>query len=349
LRKIAITGGAGFVGSHIAEFYAKKGAEVTVIDNLSRAELLGKSDEAFDYNWKYLKKFKSVRLVKRDIRKTSGLEELIEDADAIVHAAAQTAVTTSLTDPKTDFEVNALGTFNILEAARRSGNNPSFIYCSTNKVYGENVNRIRVDEGGTRYVFERKFGKGVLESFPIDLCEHTPYGCSKLAGDIYTQEYGRLYGLKTAVFRLSCVYGTRQFGVEDQGWVAWFTIATITGRPITIYGDGKQVRDVLYISDLVDAFDAFLKRSKTLTGEVLNIGGGPKNTLSLIELIGLLEKLTGKRSKIRYSEWRPSDQKVYVSDISKAEEKLKWSPKISLTDGLQKLVKWVSENRSLFR
>jgi len=349
LRKMAITGGAGFVGSHLVEFYAKKGVGVTVIDNLSRAELLGKSDQAFGYNWNYLKKFKNVRLVKRDIRKARGLEELIEGADAIVHAAAQTAVTTSLTDPKTDFEVNALGTFSVLEAARKSGNNPAFIYCSTNKVYGENVNRIGVNEKETRYVFERKYRKGVPESFPIDLCEHTPYGCSKLAGDIYTQEYGRLYGLKTAVFRLSCIYGTRQFGVEDQGWVAWFTIATVTGKPITIYGDGKQVRDVLYVRDLVDAFDAFLKRSKTLTGQVFNIGGGPKNTLSLIELMGLLEKLTGKRSKIRYSDWRPSDQKVYVSDISKAEEKLKWSPKISPLDGLQKLVNWVSENRSLFR
>lgn len=155
--------------------------------------------------------------------------------------------------------------------------------------------------------------------------------------------------MKTAVFRLSCIYGTRQFGVEDQGWVAWFTIATVTGKPITIYGDGKQVRDVLYVKDIVDAFDAFLKRSKILTGEVFNIGGGPRNTLSLIELIDLLRKLTGKRSKIKYSDWRPSDQKVYVSDISKAEEKLKWSPKVSPLDGVQKLVNWVTQNRLLFR
>jgi len=169
------------------------------------------------------------------------------------------------------------------------------------------------------------------------------------AANLYAQEYAHAYGLRTGIFRMSCINGERQFGVEDQGWVAWFTIATVTGKPITIYGDGKQVRDVLYVSDLVGAFDAFLERSKTLTGEVFNIGGGPKNTLSLIELIGLLEKLTGKRSKIRYSDWRPSDQKVYISDISKAGEKLGWSPKVAPKDGVKKLVSWVLENAQLFK
>jgi len=346
--RILVTGGGGFVGSHVVEHYARHGDDVIAFDNLSRSKMLGKSVGEEDYNWNYIKKnYPRVKLIREDVAHYDELKKASKGVDAIVHAAAQVAVTSSVKNPRLDFEVNALGTFNILESAR--ANDCAVVYCSTNKVYGENVNRIGVKEKETRYVFERKFRKGVPESFPIDLCEHTPYGCSKLAGDIYTQEYGRLYGLKTAVFRLSCIYGTRQFGVEDQGWVAWFTIATVTGKPITIYGDGKQVRDVLYVRDLVDAFDAFLKRSKTLTGQVFNIGGGPKNTLSLIELMGLLEKLTGKRSKIRYSDWRPSDQKVYVSDISKAEEKLKWSPKISPLDGLQKLVNWVSENRSLFR
>ncbi len=177
----------------------------------------------------------------------------------IIHAAAQTAVTTSLQDPKIDCEVNALGTLNVLEAARLWRNHPVIICCSTNKAYGENVNKIEVIGKETRYVFEDKFKKGTPETFRIDLCEHTPYGCSKLAGDLYVQDYGRLYNLRTGLFRMSCIYGTRQFGVEDQGWVGWFTIATILGKPITICGDGKQVRDVLYVSDLGSAYDAFIK------------------------------------------------------------------------------------------
>jgi CDP-paratose 2-epimerase len=204
-------------------------------------------------------------------------------------------------------------------------------------------------EKETRYAFEDKFKNGVPETFPIDLCEHTPYGCSKLAGDLYTQDYAKIYGLKTAVFRMSCIYGTRQFGVEDQGWVAWFTIATITGKPITIYGDGKQVRDILYVTDLVNAFDNFLQRKNQLSGEVFNMGGGPENTISLLELLDMLEQLTGKRSKITFSNWRPSDQKVYVSNISKAKEKLRWSPKVSPKEGVEKLVNWILENKRLFK
>jgi len=349
LRNIVVTGGAGFIGSHVAEFYARKGDRVTVIDNLSRAKLLGKKDERFNYNWNYLRSLKNITLVKEDIRKPKKLERLIREADFIVHAAAQTTVTRSLTDPRTDFESNAIGTFNVLEAARKSRRNVAFAYCSTNKVYGDNVNNVSVKEGKTRYTFQGKFERGINESFPIDLCEHTPYGCSKLSGDIYVQDYSRLYGLNAAVFRLSCIYGTRQFGIEDQGWLAWFAIATITEKPMTIYGDGKQVRDVLYITDLVGAFDAFLKRSKTLVGEVFNIGGGPINTLSLLELIRLLEKLANKKIGLNYSGWRPSDQKVYISNISKAKEKLNWTPKVNPAVGVRKLVGWVQENRSLFQ
>jgi CDP-paratose 2-epimerase len=348
LPRILITGGAGFVGSHLAEYFASKGNEVTVFDNLSRMRLLKKEDENIAYNWNYLKNFRNVKLLKGDVRSLKDLKRAAEGVDAIFHTAAQTAVTTSLTDPKTDFSVNALGTFNVLEAARQSRSNPAIVYCSTNKVYGSNVNKIKVSEEATRYVFEDEFREGIPEDFPVDLCEHTPYGCSKLAGDIYTQDYARSYGLKTAVFRMSCIYGPRQFGVEDQGWVAWLTIATAAGKPITIYGDGKQVRDVLYISDLVNAFNSFLQRSKTLGGEVFNIGGGPENTLSLLELLNLLERLTGRKSEIKYSEWRPSDQKVYISNISKAKEKLKWAPKVSPREGVRKLVDWVLENRKLF-
>ena len=198
-------------------------------------------------------------------------------------------------------------------------------------------------------IISKKFENGVSETFPIDLCEHTPYGCSKLAGDLYTQDYAKVYGLKTAVFRMSCIYGTRQFGVEDQGWVAWFTIATITEKPITVYGDGKQVRDVLYVKDLVNAFDNFIQRKNQFSGEVFNMGGGPENTISLLELLDMLEQLTRKRSKITFSNWRPSDQKVYVSNISKAKEKLRWSPKVSPKEGVEKLVNWILENKRLFK
>jgi CDP-paratose 2-epimerase len=348
-EKILVTGGAGFVGSHVAESHAKRGNDVVVLDNLSREHLLGKGYQNANYNWSHLERYDNVKLIKGDVTNFEELKEATKDVDAIIHTAAQTAVTMSLTNPKTDFMINTLGTFNILEAARKFCNNPAIIFCSTNKVYGNNVNEINVVEKETRYIFEDKFKNGVPETFPIDLCEHTPYGCSKLAGDLYTQDYAKVYGLKTAVFRMSCIYGPRQFGVEDQGWIAWFIIATLIGKPITIYGDGKQVRDVLYVKDLVNAFDAFLQRKNQLSGEVFNIGGGPQNTLSLLELLNMLEKLTGKRSKTKFSEWRPSDQKVYISNISKAKEKLGWNPKVSPKKGVKKLVNWVLENKNLFK
>jgi len=348
-KKILITGGAGFVGSHTAEFYAKKDNEIIVFDNLSRAQLLAKDNMNEAYNWNYLKQFRNIKLVKADVTNQKELEQAAEGVEAIIHTAAQTAVTTSLENPEADFATNAVGTFNLLEAARKSGSDPAIIYCSTNKVYGSNVNKIKVLEKGTRHIFEDHFEGGVSETFSIDLCEHTPYGCSKLAGDLYVQDYARIYGLKTAIFRMSCIYGPRQFGVEDQGWVAWFTIATITGKPITIYGDGKQVRDILYIKDLIQAYDAFLQRKNQLSGEVFNMGGGPENTISLLELLDMLEQLTGKRSKITFSDWRRSDQKVYVSNISKAKEELGWSPRVSPKEGVEKLVNWVSENKNLFK
>ncbi len=348
--KILVTGGAGFVGSHVAEYYARLDHDVSVFDNLSRAEILGRDGSNALYNWDYLKEnYKSIRLVKGDIRKPVEIEAAVRDVDVIIHAAAQTAVTASVKDPRTDFEINTLGTFNVLEAARKSGNNPAVVYCSTNKVYGENVNRIKVVEDATRYSFgDAMFINGVPETYLVDACEHTPYGCSKLAGDLYVQDYGHLYGLDVGVFRMSCIYGTRQFGVEDQGWVAWFTIATLLDKPITIYGDGKQVRDVLYISDLVKAYDAFLDRRKQVHGGIFNTGGGIENTMSLLELLDILEELTGKRSKITFADWRPSDQKVYISDVSKAKRVLGWEPKVSPKEGVEMLADWVGENNRLF-
>ncbi len=344
--KILVTGGAGFVGSHVAEYYAKKGEDVKVLDNLSRWEIFGGSLGDSLYNWDYLKKYQNVELIKGDIRKFEDVRKAAEDSDVLIHAAAQVAVTTSMKDPKLDFEVNALGTFNALEAARF--NDSAVIYCSTNKVYGENVNDIRVAEGEKKYRFaDEKYENGIPEDFSVDRAWHTPYGCSKLTGDLYVQDYAHGYGLKTGVFRMSCLYGERQFGVEDQGWVAWFTIATVLGRPITIYGDGKQIRDVLYVGDLVKAFDAFLRSD--LKHGVFNIGGGPNNTLSLLELLDLLERLASKKPKISFADWRPADQKVYISDISKAGEKLGWKPEISPEEGVRKLASWISNNTNLFK
>lgn len=348
MRKILVIGGGGFIGSHVAERFLENRHKVTVFDNLSRAQLLHKEDLNATYNWEYLKKYENVKLVKGDIRDLKELERVCKDVDIIVHTAAQTAVTTSLSNPATDFAVNTYGTFNVLEAARKSNENPVVIFCSTNKVYGENVNKIPVEEEETRYSFaDERFKKGVSEDFPIDSCGHTPYGCSKLAGDIYVQDYAYTYGLKTGIFRMSCIYGERQFGFEDQGWLAWFAIATLTNKPLTIFGDGKQVRDVLYVADLVRAFEAFI--DKGFKQEVFNMGGGPANTLSLLELLDLLQELTGKRSIVSFKQWRPFDQKVYISDISKAKKKLGWYPEVGIREGVKKLVAWITENIELFR
>ena len=346
MGRILVTGGAGFIGSHVAEYYAKRGEEVVVLDNLSRTEILGKVVGDPLYNWNYLKQYGNVKLVKGDIRSFEQVREAARDVDAIIHVAAQVAVTTSIANPRIDFEINALGTFNILEAARLE--DASLIFTSTNKVYGENVNKIPVIERETRYEYaDPKFREGIPETFPIDLTGHSPYGCSKLAADIYVQDYAHTYGLKTGVFRMSCIYGERQFGVEDQGWVSWLTIATLTGKPITIYGDGKQVRDVLYVEDLIDAFDKFLNLK--LKHEVFNIGGGPKNTLSLLELLEMLKRMSGINPKVSFAGWRPADQKVYISNINKARALLNWEPKISPEDGVKRLVNWVSNNIELFK
>ena len=343
--KILITGGAGFIGSHIAEFYAKKGNDVVVFDNLSRYDLFKKNTKNFMSNWKYLKNFQNINLVKGDVRNFDEIKTHSKNSDAIIHTASQTSVTNSIKNPISDFENNALGTFNVLESARQN-DVECVIYCSTNKVYGNNVNKVPMLENEKRYSFEKKSEQSIPEDFLIDLCEHTPYGLSKLTGDLYTQDYGMIYGLKTAVFRMSCIYGARQFGLEDQGWVAWFTIASILGKELTIYGDGKQVRDVLYITDLIDLFDKFI--NSDLKNIVLNVGGGKEKTLSLLELIEILERINDTRINKKFSDWRPFDQKVYISDISKAEKLLNWKPKVNPEEGIKKLVNWVKENKAFF-
>jgi len=347
--KILVTGGAGFVGSHVSEYYAKRGDNVVVFDNLSRAELLRYDASNATYNWNYLKRYDNIELIKGDIRNADIIKGAAKDVDVIIHTAAQTAVTTSLTDPRTDFEVNAVGTFNVLEAARLSKSNPCIVFCSTNKVYGDNVNKIPVKDNGKCYEFAADdFKNGIPETFSTDLCEHTPYGASKLTGDIYVQDYAQRNEIDAAVFRMSCIYGTRQFGVEDQGWVAWFTIATMLGKPITIFGDGKQVRDVLYVSDLVRVYDAFIERRDKIHHGVYNVGGGPHNKMSLLELTEILKNTTGKTCQISFDKWRPSDQKIYISNISKAALELDWKPNVSPKEGVSKLAEWAKANEEIF-
>ncbi len=340
---LLVTGGGGFIGSHTVRLFASQGWQVTALDNLSREELLGVESGPIPkaYNWERLRKENGVTLVKGDVRHLEGLRSLTKEADAIVHAAAQVAVTTSIEDPRTDFDVNLLGTLNVLEAARLSRAEPRLLFTSTNKVYGGNVNRIPVKERGSRYGYaDPRYATGIPTDFPIDSCEHTPYGVSKLAADLYVQDYAHTYGLKTVTFRMSCIYGEGQSGNEDQGWVAHFVLSILRGLPLTIYGDGKQVRDVLHVEDLVRAFQGALESDEALRGGVFNIGGGPENTLSLLELVDLVEGLTEKKASVSFSDWRSGDQKVYISDISAVEGSLGWRPEVSPQEGVSRLIDW---------
>lgn len=335
-----ITGGAGFIGSNYAARCLARGEKVVIFDNLSR--------HGVELNLEWLSNQfdrKSYELVKEDIRDAAAIKEAAKGADRILHLAAQVAVTTSVTDPRTDFEINALGTFNALEAARISGRKPTFLYASTNKVYG-GMEDVEVVELDTRYDY-KDLPAGAAETQPLDF--HSPYGCSKGCGDQYVRDYHRIYGLPTIVFRQSCIYGIRQFGIEDQGWVAWFIIAAVTGRPITIYGNGKQVRDVLFVDDLLNAYDAAFANADKIGGQIFNIGGGRKNTLSVWkEFQPKLEQLLGTEIKTKVRGWRPGDQPVFISDIRKAKELLGWEPKVSTDEGIKRLFNWVKENKDLF-
>ena len=344
--KILVTGGAGLVGSHTAEYYAKKGDEVIALDNLMRSSLFGYNKDSVEFNWNYLAQFDNIKRIKGDVREELDVMKALGDGvDAVIHTAGQPGVPLSMKIPKEDFSINAYGTLNVLECVRKVCPKAAFIYCSTNKIYGENVDTITLEEKETRYVYKSK--KGVPETLSVDITGHTPYGVSKLVGDLYVQEYAHIYGMKTAVFRMSCIYGTRQFGFEDQGWVAWFVIANLTGQDIVIYGNGKQVRDLLYADDLVEAYDKFI--NSDIKHDVFNIGGGPRNTTSLLEFIGLVEQKTGiKFRKIEHKAWRPSDQKVYISDISKVSKALSWKPGIAVEKGLEKLIEWVGANNKFF-
>jgi CDP-paratose 2-epimerase len=337
--KILITGGAGFIGSNLADFYIGQGAQVRLYDNLSR--------RGTPHNLAWLRERHGERFefVQADIRDMGPLTRAAADVDVIFHLAAQVAVTTSITDPRSDFETNALGAFNVLEAARLSGRNPAVVFTSTNKVYG-GMEDVGVEAGAQGYYFA-DYPHGIPEDHPLDF--HSPYGCSKGAADQYVRDYSRIYGLPTVVFRMSCIYGLRQFGNEDQGWLAHFAIAASLGRPITIYGDGKQVRDVLFVDDLVQAFGLAVSNIERAKGQVFNIGGGPDNALAVWAEFGpQLESLLGRPIPVTYADWRFGDQRIYVSDIRKAEQELGWRPTIGKADGIRRLVRWVQDNLSQF-
>ncbi len=347
-----MTGGGGFIGSHVVEHFAKGGHEVLALDNFSRWESLG--DHFLGawvrrYNWDYISRIDHVQRQEIDVTDAKATGQAMKDCDVIVHTAAQVAVTASMKDPRADFEANAVGTFNVLEAARKSGTEPVVIVCSTNKVYGDNVNRIPVRAKGIRYVLDDPaVAQGIPEDFDTDQCHHSPYGASKLAADLYAQEFAHTYGLRTGIFRMSCIYGTRQFGMEDQGWVAHFAISALLGKALTIYGDGKQVRDVLFVDDLIRAYDAFARRASSLRGRVFNMGGGPSFTLSLLELLTILEREIGRKIPVSYADWRPADQKVYISDIRRAQEELSWKPEVVPEMGVRRILRWVErESRAL--
>jgi CDP-paratose 2-epimerase len=337
---VLITGGAGFVGSNLVNSLLRDGHPVTVLDSLARPG----SEQ--NMAWLRSQNFDGMfRFIHGDVRNPDDAQAAAKDADVIYHLAGQVAVTTSVDDPRTDFEVNALGTLNVLEGARLSGRRPIFVFTSTNKVYG-GMEEVTVTEGAKSYGY-RDFPLGISESQPLDF--HSPYGCSKGAGDQYVRDYGRIYRLPTVVFRMSCIYGPRQFGNEDQGWLAHFIIASVKDEPITIYGNGKQVRDVLFVDDLVRAFKLAKEKIKTTAGQIYNIGGGPENTLAVWSEFGeLLARLKGERVPVNYGDWRPGDQPCYISDIRKAHAHMGWKPEVDKVTGIRRLWDWVCSNPSLF-
>lgn len=341
MNRTIITGGAGFIGSNLANRLLTQGHQVTIFDNMSR------SGAELNMRWLQQEHGSTSRLeiVKADIRQHEALLHAMQGVKHVYHLAGQVAVTTSVTDPRSDFEANALGTFNALEAARLAGDDPTFVYASTNKVYG-GMEDLQITEQATRYAYA-DLPTGISEAMPLDF--HSPYGCSKGAGDQYTRDYNRIYGLRTVVLRQSCIYGYRQFGVEDQGWVAWFIIAALKNRKLSIYGDGKQVRDVLFIDDLLNAYDLAVEQIDVSAGQIYNVGGGPQNALAVWAEFGpMLEKLLGRAIPVTYADWRPGDQHIYVSDISKIRRELGWSPKIDVEQGISRLYRWISDNQDLF-
>jgi len=332
-----ITGGAGFLGSNLADRLAREGYTVIIFDSLTRTNV------ERNLTWLQQRHGSRIRPHIADIRDESELRIAVAAADHVFHLAAQVAVTTSLTDPTEDFEVNARGTLNVLEAVRACSNPPSIVFASTNKVYGQ-LDGIGVVERRTRYEATEPeiVQHGVSEMQPLSL--YSPYGCSKGAADQYVLDYARVFGLRAAVFRMSCLYGPRQFGTEDQGWIAHFAISVLRGLPITIYGDGKQVRDALYVDDVVDAFLLAQANMARVSGQAFNIGGGPENAVSLVELLDLLETLHGRIPHLEYGPPRAGDQLYYVSDIRKFGRLAGWRPTTDVPTGVKRLFGWLAQN-----
>jgi len=333
-----ITGGAGFIGVNAADKFCSDGWKVSVLDNLSR--------RGAKENLEWLTSRHDVSVVEADIRNSTLMEKSLSEMkpNVLLHLAGQVAVTSSVEDPSTDFDINARGTLNLLEAVRKFSADTFFINASTNKVYGK-MEDLDVRELDSRYVYST-LTKGVNEERPLDF--HSPYGCSKGVADQYCIDYARIYDLCTVSMRQSCIYGPRQFGIEDQGWVAWFCIAAAMGEPITIYGDGKQIRDILYVGDLVQAYEAAIDNMERVNGRAINIGGGPANTLSLLELLSMLKNESGTKLMVNKSDWRPGDQKVFVSDITKARKFMNWNPTTSLETGMKALIDWTLQHKALF-
>jgi CDP-paratose 2-epimerase len=328
-----ITGGAGFIGSNLAHALLSEGERVVILDNISR--------DGVENNLQWLRRTHGdlLRVEVCDVADAKRVGALVRGATQVFHLAAQVAVTTSLEDPALDLRSNLLGTFNLLEAARRMETPPPILFTSTNKVYG-GLDGVGVEKAGDMYEYED--GRdGISEAAPLDF--HSPYGCSKGAADQYVHDYARIYDLPTVVFRMSCIYGTRQFGTEDQGWVAHFARSLLAGEPVTIYGDGCQVRDILWIDDLVAAMREAVRRIDGTAGEVFNMGGGAGNAVSVRGVIDRLMEITDRKVPVKMAPWRPGDQRIYVSDTAKAERMLGWSATTPWEQGLERLVDWLEE------
>ncbi len=339
-KPVLVTGGSGFVGTNLAHRLLTQGRKVLLLDNLSRPGV--------EKNLRWLKGAHGdrVQIEIADLRNPYALRHLVENVSAVFHLAAQVAVTTSLERPRLDFDINLKGTLNLLEALRGLDEPPPLLFTSTNKVYGD-LGGLELVEEATRYtpIDPLVEASGVSERTPLDF--HSPYGVSKGGADQYVLDYARSYGLKTAAFRMSCIYGPHQFGTEDQGWVAHFLIRAIENKPITLYGDGKQVRDILFVEDLVDAFLLALENIDSLSGQAFNIGGGPEHTTSLLELLGLIAELQGEKPAYDLEPWRLGDQRYYVSGTDKFQGATGWRPQTGVREGVRQLYEWLLESRSL--
>ena len=341
-RPILITGGAGFIGSNLADRLAGEGHDVLVYDALAR--------EGVERNLDWLKRRwpQRVSSVIADVRDEDALAQAAQDASAVFHLAAQVAVTTSMVDPVDDFRTNIEGTLKLLESVRRGGRHTPVIFASTNKVYGDLAD-LGFDLDGDRYVPRDADirARGVSEARPLDF--HTPYGVSKGAADQYVLDYARSFDLPTAVLRMSCIYGQRQMGTEDQGWVAHFAIRALEDQPISIYGDGRQVRDILDVGDAVEAYVQAWRRIDQVKGRAFNLGGGPANAVSLRQLIAYLETLVGRPVRTAFSDWRPGDQRYFVADATRAKRELGLPEPRGWREGVAALVAWLEDERGLAR